>query len=187
MLRIIVLKSSNRSRELNHGRTSISRIDIGTTKICTLVGREEPPNLLRILGVGIEPSQGIRKGVIVDLEAAFQAVTKSIDKAERTSGLEINSALVSLAGSNVSSTNSRGVVGVSGQIIDQDDIVRAVEAARAIAIPHNREVVHVIQRGFNVDGQEGIRMPVGMHGYRLRLKLTSSLRPRRVWKMFASV
>jgi len=145
-------------------------IDIGTTKICTLVGREEPPNHLRILGVGIEPSQGIRKGVIVDLEAASQAVTRSIDKAERTSGLEINSALVSLAGSNVSSTNSRGVVGVSGQIIDQEDIIRSVEAARAIAIPHNREIVHVIQRGFNVDGQEGIRMPVGMHGYRLEVE-----------------
>lgn len=145
-------------------------IDVGTTKICTLVAREEGPGLIRILGVGIEPSQGIRKGVVVDLGAASQAVARSIEKAERTSGFEITSALVSLAGSQVSSVNSRGVVGVTGRMIDQDDIARAVDAARAVAIPHNREIIHVIQRGFNVDGQEGIRMPVGMHGYRLEVE-----------------
>ena len=145
-------------------------IDVGTTKICTMVAREEGPGLIRILGVGIEPSQGIRKGVVVDLGAASQAVARSIEKAERTSGFEITSALVSLAGSQVSSVNSRGVVGVTGRMIDQDDIARAVDAARAVAIPHNREIIHVIQRGFNVDGQEGIRMPVGMHGYRLEVE-----------------
>lgn len=145
-------------------------IDVGTTKICTLVAREETPEKLRILGVGIEPSQGIRKGVVVDLGAAVQAVARSIDKAERSSGLEITSSLVSLAGSNVSSVNSRGVVGVAGRIIDQEDVARAVDAARAVAIPHNREIIHVVQRGFDVDGQEGIRMPVGMHGYRLEVE-----------------
>jgi len=145
-------------------------IDVGTTKICTLVGREEGPGQIRILGVGIEPAEGMRKGVVVDLGAASQAVSRSIDKAERTSGLEITSALVSLAGSNVSSVNSRGVVGVAGRIIDQDDVARAVDAARAVAIPHNREIIHVIQRGFDVDGQEGIRMPIGMHGYRLEVE-----------------
>jgi cell division protein FtsA len=145
-------------------------IDVGTVKTCTLVGREEPPGQIRILGVGIEPSQGIKKGVVVDLGAAAQAIARSIDKAERTSGLEIDSALVSLAGSNVSSVNSRGVVGISGRVISPDDISRAVDAARAVAIPHNREIIHVIQRGFDVDGQEGIRMPIGMHGYRLEVE-----------------
>jgi cell division protein FtsA len=145
-------------------------IDIGTTKICTIVAREENPGQMRILGMGLEPSQGLRKGVVVDLEAAAQAVARSVEKAERTSGIEILSALVSLAGSNVSSVNSRGVVGVAGRVIDQDDVARAVDAARAVAIPHNREIVHVIQRGFNVDGQDGIRMPLGMHGYRLEIE-----------------
>jgi len=145
-------------------------IDVGTTKICTLVAREESPGQIRILGVGIEPSQGIRKGVVVDLGAAAQAVSRSIEKAERTSGYEITSALVSLAGSQVSSVNSRGVVGVTGRMIDQEDMARAVDAARAVAIPHNREIIHVIQRGYNVDGQEGIRMPMGMHGYRLEVE-----------------
>jgi cell division protein FtsA len=150
--------------------TIVVGIDVGTTKICTLVAREEAPNQIRILGVGIEPSQGIKKGVVVDLGAATQAVGRSVEKAEHTSGMEITSALVSLAGSHVSSVNSRGVVGVSGRSIDGDDVTRAMDAARAVAIPHNREVIHVIQRGFNVDGQEGIRMPLGMHGYRLEVE-----------------
>lgn len=145
-------------------------IDIGTTKICTLVARVNEANRLRILGVGIEPSKGMRKGAVVDLNAAAQAVAHSIEKAERTSGLEIDSALVSLAGSHVSSDNSQGVVGISGGAIEQDDVARVIEAARAVTIPHNREMIHVIQRGFVVDGQDGIRMPVGMHGYRLEVE-----------------
>src|SRR5512135_1448870 len=145
-------------------------IDIGTTKVCTLVARVEGERNLRILGVGIEPSQGIRKGTIVDLAAASQSIARSVEKAQRTSGLEVSSALVSLAGSHVSSVNSRGVVGISGGVIDQDDVARALDAAQAVAIPHNREIIHVIQRGFIVDGQDGIRTPVGMHGFRLEVE-----------------
>ena len=152
-------------------------IDVGTTKVCTLVGRVEEKNPdspeqspFRIIGVGIEPSEGIRKGVIVDLAQATQAITNSIQKAEQTSGLEITSALVSLAGGHVSSINSRGAVAIPGGIVDPSDVGRALEQARAIAIPHDREIVHIIQRGFSVDGQEGIRSPVGMHGYRLEVE-----------------
>jgi cell division protein FtsA len=145
-------------------------IDVGTTKICSLVAREEGNGKICILGVGIEPAQGIRKGVVVDIGAASQAIARSVDKAERTSGLEITSALVSLAGSHVSSVNSRGVVGITGHTIDTDDVARAVESARAVAIPHNREIIHVIQRGFTIDEQDGIRMPIGMHGYRLEVE-----------------
>ncbi len=145
-------------------------IDIGTSKVCTLVARVERETNLRILGVGIEPSAGIKKGNVVDLAAASQAIARSVEKAQRTSGLEITSALVSLAGSHISSVNSRGVVGIAGRVIDQDDIERALEAAQAVAIPHNREVIHIIQRGFVVDGQDGIRMPIGMHGYRLEVE-----------------
>jgi len=145
-------------------------IDIGTTKICTLVARVEDRNNLRILGVGIEPSQGLRKGSVIDLNAAAQAVSRSVEKAERTSGFEINAALVSLAGSHVSSINSRGVVGISGGVVDVDDIDRALDAAQAVAIPHNREIVHVIQRSFIIDGQDGIHTPIGMHGYRLEVE-----------------
>jgi len=148
----------------------IVAIDVGTTKVCTLVARIEDDDQMRILGVGIEPSKGLNKGIIVDLNAASQAIAKSIEKAERTSGLEIDSAVVSMAGSHVEAINSKGVVGVSGKTIDENDIVRAVDAARAVTIPHNRDVIHVIHRGFTVDGQEGIRMPIGMHGYRLEVE-----------------
>jgi cell division protein FtsA len=145
-------------------------IDIGTTKVCTLVARVEGERNLRILGVGIEPAQGIKKGTIVDLAAATQSIAHSVEKAQRSSGLEITSALVSLAGSHIASVNSRGVVGISGRVIDQDDVARALDAAQAVAIPHNREVIHVIQRGFVLDGQDGIRTPIGMHGYRLEVE-----------------
>ena len=145
-------------------------IDVGTTKVCTLVGRVEDDKSIRILGVGIEPSEGIRKGVIVDLAAASQAITRSVKKAESTSGLEITSALVSMAGAHVSSVNSRGAVAVNGAVIEQYDIEHALDQARAVAIPYDREIIHVIQRGFNIDGQNGIRNPKGMRGYRLEVE-----------------
>src|SRR5512138_3594061 len=145
-------------------------IDVGTTKICTLVGRVEDDKSIRILGVGIEPSEGIRKGIIVDLAGASQAITRSVEKAESTSGLEITSALVSMAGAHVSSVNSRGAIAVNGNIIEQYDVAHALEQARAVAIPYDREIVHVIQRGFTVDGQDGIRNAKGMHGYRLEVE-----------------
>ncbi len=145
-------------------------IDVGTTKVCTLVGRIEDEKSIRILGVGIEPSEGIKKGTIVDLDAASQAISRSVERAESTSGLEISSALVSMAGAHVSSVNSRGSVGISSGVIEEYDVLRVLEQARAVAIPHDREIVHVIQRGFSVDGQDGIRSPVGMHGYRLEVE-----------------
>jgi len=145
-------------------------IDVGTSKVCTLVARVEGERSLRILGVGIEPAQGIKKGTVVDISAATQSIARSVEKAERSSGLEITSAIVSLAGSHVSSVNSRGVVGIAGRVIDQNDVARALEAAQAVAIPHNREIIHVIQRSFTVDGQDGIHMPIGMHGFRLEVE-----------------
>ena len=145
-------------------------IDVGTTKVCTLVGRVEDNRTIRIMGVGIEPSEGIKKGIIVDLAAASQAITRSVEKAESTSGLEITSALVSMAGAHVSSVNSRGAAAVNGNVIEQFDIEHVLDQARSVAIPYDREIVHVIQRGFTVDGQDGIRTPKGMHGYRLEVE-----------------
>ena len=145
-------------------------IDVGTTKVCTLVGRVEDSKTIRILGVGIEPSEGIKKGVIVDLAAASQAITRSVEKAESTSGLEITSALVSIAGAHVSSVNSRGAAAANGNVIEQYDVDHALDQARSVAIPYDREIIHVIQRGFSIDGQDGIRNPKGMHGYRLEVE-----------------
>lgn len=145
-------------------------IDLGTTKICTLIGRIESDHGVRILGVGIEPAVGIKKGTIIDLAAATQSVARSVEKAQRSCGLEISEAFVSLAGSQIASVNNRGVAAVTGGVIDINDMHRALEAAQAVNIPHNREILHVIQRGFIVDGQDGVRSPIGMHGYRLEVE-----------------
>jgi cell division protein FtsA len=147
-------------------------LDVGTTKICALVGETDEFGGLRILGVGLEPARGMRKGVVVNVEEASNAIANAVEKAQRSAGYEIGAAFVSLAGSHISSVNSRGVAGVGGAShgIDQDDIERALDAAQAIAIPHGREVLHVIPRGFSVDGQDGIRQPMGMHGFRLEVE-----------------
>lgn len=153
-------------------------MDIGTAKVCTLVGQANPDGRIRVIGVGEAPAQGMRKGGVVNLEALAHAVRNSKDKAERTSGYEITSALVSLSGAHVNSQNSKGMTGVTGRTIDYDDVHRAVEAARSVVIPYDRSIVHVIPRGYVVDGQDGIKSAIGMHGYRLEVEahiVTASL------------
>jgi cell division protein FtsA len=147
-------------------------LDIGTTKVCTLIADIDEGGVPRILGVGVEPARGMRKGVVVDVEQASQAIAASLDKAQHSAGYEIGTAFVSLAGPHIASVNSRGVVGVGGGShgIDQDDVDRALDAAQAVAIPHGREILHVIPRSFTVDGQDGIRQPLGMHGFRLEVE-----------------
>ncbi|NOR89253.1 MAG: cell division protein FtsA [Anaerolineales bacterium] len=145
-------------------------LDIGTSKICMLVGHSTPDGKLRVIGIGEAPSKGMRKGGVVNLEALAQAIRIAKDKAERTSGYEITSAMVSLSGSHISSLNSKGLTGVTGRTISGDDVGRAIEAARSIVIPYDRVVVHVIPRAFVVDGQDGIKSAIGMHGYRLEVE-----------------
>ncbi len=145
-------------------------MDVGTTKICVLVGHPEGKDNIRVIGKGISPSSGVHKGGVVSLEGLTQALQIAKDKAERSSGYEITSALVSLSGSHINSLNSKGMAGIAGRMITRDDVARAIDAARSIAIPYNREVVHVIPRGYVVDGQDGIRSAIGMHGYRLEVE-----------------
>ena len=145
-------------------------LDIGTSKICMLVGHMDPEGHIRVIGLGLVPSAGMRKGGVVSLEALAKAIGTAKDKAERTSGYEITSALVSLSGTQISSMNSKGMAGVAGRTIGFDDVARALEAARSVAVPYNREIVHVIPRGFVVDGQDGIKSALGMHGYRLEVE-----------------
>jgi cell division protein FtsA len=153
-------------------------LDIGTAKVCALVGQATPDGKIRVIGVGDAPSQGMRKGGVVNLEALSHAIRNAKDKAERTSGYEITSALVSLSGAHISSQNSKGMSGVTGRTIGYDDVHRAVEAARSVVIPYDRSIVHVIPRGYVVDGQDGIKSAIGMHGYRLEVEahiVTASL------------
>jgi cell division protein FtsA len=156
---------------LTLGRTIVG-IDVGSSKVCTLVGEVDDEGQVRVIGVGLVPARGIRRGVITNVPEATAAIAASVEKAERTSGYSIERAYVGLSGTHVSSLNSRGVVGISRreQGITDDDVERALDAARAIAVPHNQEVVHVIPRGYVVDGQNGVHDPVGMHGFRLEVE-----------------
>ncbi len=125
----------------------------------------------RVIGVGLVPARGLRKGAVVNVEDATADIIDSLEEAERTSGYTIERAYVSLSGTHISSLNSRGVVGVSrGQGITVEDMERALDAACAVAVPHNQEIVHVIPRGYVVDEQDGVHDPVGMHGFRLEVE-----------------
>ena len=152
---------------------TIVGIDVGTTKICTLVGELYDDGQLRIIGVGVAPSRGLHKGVVVNVNEATEAISASVQKAERISGYQITSAYVGVGGGHVTAINSRGVVGISRSArgISQFDIDRALDAARAIAIPHNREIIHAIPRGYIVDDQEGVKDPIGMQGIRLEVEV----------------
>jgi len=147
-------------------------IDVGTTKICTLVGEVDSHEHLHIVGAGVVPSRGLRKGVIIGVDDAAKAIIASIEKAERMSGYKIESAYVGVAGGHIQSLNTRGVVAIGrgDRPITQEDIDRAMEAAQAVAVPHNREIIHNIPRGFSVDEQEGVRDPIGLMGYRLEVE-----------------
>lgn len=153
---------------------TVVALDIGTTKICALIAEVEPPprNVMRIVGVGTVPSKGIRRGVVVNVGEVTASIVEAVHRAERTSGYEVASAYVGLAGSHINAINSRGVVAISRgeRGVRPVDIERALEAARAIDIPHNREILHIIPRSFAVDGEEGVRDPIGMQAYRLEVE-----------------
>lgn len=148
----------------------IVSIDVGTDKITTIIASENPENKkINVMGVAATPSKGIRKGQIVDIEEATDAITESIEAAERMAGYSITQAVVSIAGAHIASQNSKGVVAVAepeGEITD-DDVERVIEAARAVSLPSAREIIHVIPGNFSVDSQDGIKDPVGMSGVRL--------------------
>ncbi|GAC1429825.1 MAG: cell division protein FtsA [Ktedonobacteraceae bacterium] len=147
-------------------------IDVGTTKICVLVGELDRDGKLNIVGVGTCPSQGLRRGVVVNIEETVTSIAAALDRAERLSGKKIATAYVGIAGSHIESENSKGFVAISPSHRDiiQNDISRAIEVARAIPLTANREVIHVIPRGYVVDGQEGIKNPIGMSGFRLEVE-----------------
>jgi cell division protein FtsA len=144
-------------------------LDIGTHKICTIVAEVRPEDIY-VVGVGIEPSKGMKKGVVNDVQALSTAVSNSVHKAEKSSGFQIRRAFVSCAGNHIQSMTSRGMAGISGsRSVRQDDLDKALENARAIAIPHNREILHVVPRSYTLDGQDGVRNPIGMHCFRLEV------------------
>lgn len=149
----------------------VAGIDIGSSKVCTIISQVSPEKI-SVIGVSSTPSKGIKRGVVVDIDQAVEAISASLEGAERMAGYAVSGAYVSVDGSHISSLNSKGVVAVSSADgeISEEDIARATEAAQAISIPGSQEIIHVIPRDFIVDSQEGVKNPVGMSGIRLEVE-----------------
>jgi cell division protein FtsA len=145
-------------------------LDIGTTKICAVVG-EVMGDKINVVGIGTHPSIGLRKGVVVNIESTVESIQKAIEEAELMAGCEISSVYAGIAGGHITGFNSRGIVAIKGPEVTQQDVDRVIDAARAVAIPMDREVIHVIPQEFMIDEQGGIQNPVGMSGIRLEAKI----------------
>ena len=147
-------------------------LDVGTSKCCVIIGEVGRDNHINILGVGSSPSAGLQKGVVVNIEEASTSIAAAVEQAEGQAGLKVGTAYVGVTGSHISSINSRGVIAVSkaNRDITHEDVQRSLESARSVSIPAQREVLHVIPRTFVIDGQDGVRDPVGMSGYRLEVE-----------------
>ncbi len=148
-------------------------LDVGTSKVCAIVGELVDDAGLDVVGMGVAESRGIRRGVIVNLEAAVESIKKAVEEAELMAGVEIDAVHLSMAGPHIKGFNSRGVIAVAGKSreITRDDVRRAIEAAKAVSLPAGREILHVLPQDFVVDEQDGIGAPVGMTGARLEVNV----------------
>jgi len=150
----------------------VTGLDIGTTKICAIIAEVIDEDNIEIIGIGLSPSKGLRKGIVVDIDKTSRAIKNAVEKAERMAGFEIDSAFVGIAGSHITSINSHGVVAVTGEEkeISNSDIQRVMEAAKIIPLSAEEEIIHVLPREFIVDGCPGIKDPLGMSGVRLEVE-----------------
>lgn len=145
-------------------------LDIGTTKICAIVG-EVTENGIDIVGIGTHASTGLRKGVVINIESTVESITKAIEEAELMAGCKISSVYAGIAGGHIKSFNSHGIVAVKDKEITENDVQRVLDAAKAVAIPMDREVIHIVPQEYIIDDQDGIKEPVGMSGVRLESKV----------------
>ncbi|MBI3969222.1 MAG: cell division protein FtsA [Chloroflexi bacterium] len=158
------MRGGNTARE-----SSFAAVDVGSSKVCVLIGELDDEGALHVLGVGMVPSRGLRKGVVVNVEDTVESIGIALDKATRLAGHGPGAVYVSVGGPHLASLNNRGLVAVghSDRPIADEDVQRVLDAARMITVPNTREILHVVPRGYTVDGQDGVRSPIGMLGHRL--------------------
>jgi cell division protein FtsA len=143
-------------------------LDIGTTKICAVVAEADPEGEgVDVIGIGSHPSKGLRKGVVIDIDATVDSIRKAVDEAEMMAGCEVNSVYAGIAGGHIEARNEIGMIAIKDREVKPADVKRVIEQAQAVAIPADREVIHVIPQEYEIDGQDGITQPVGMSGVRL--------------------
>jgi len=160
---------ASRRRVRNMKKTKIAAIDVGTMKVCTIMADIYGSGEFRILGVGIAPSSGLQKGMVTNFNEVKESIRQSVRRAEQVAGYRLESAYVGITGKHISSVNSHGVVAITrnDQLVRPEDLKRVLEVASSDQVSEDREVLHVIPRTYTVDGQTGVRNPVGMHGFRL--------------------
>ncbi|HTW38671.1 MAG TPA: cell division protein FtsA [Steroidobacteraceae bacterium] len=151
-------------------RNIVIGLDIGTSKVVALVG-EASGDSIEVLGIGSQPSRGLKKGVVVNIESTVQSIQRAVEEAELMAGCEIHSVYAGIAGSHVRSLNSHGVVAIRDREVTHGDVEHVIDAAKAVAIPADQKILHVLPQEFIIDGQEGIRDPIGMSGVRLEAKV----------------
>ncbi len=152
-------------------KSMIVGLDIGTSKITAIVGEVNEENQLEIIGIGSHPSRGLKKGVVVNIESTVQSIQRCVEEAELMAGCQIHSVYAGIAGSHIRSMNSHGIVAIKDREVSPGDVERVIDAARAVAIPADQRVLHVMPQEFVIDQQEGIREPIGMSGVRLEAKV----------------
>jgi cell division protein FtsA len=146
-------------------------LDVGTTKICAIIGEINEDGLLDIIGLGTAPSRGLRRGVVVNIDQTVSSIRKAVDDAELMAGCRADSVYAGISGGHIKGINSHGVIAIKNREVTSVDVARVIDAARAVAIPTDREVIHIVPQEFMVDDQEGIREPIGMAGVRLEAKV----------------
>lgn len=149
----------------------IVALDIGTNKIAALVGEVSADNQIEVIGFGTHPSRGLKRGVVVNIESTVQSIQRAIEEAELMAGCDIHSAYAGIAGSHIRSLNSHGIVAIRDREVLQSDIDRVIDAAKAVAIPADQKILHILPQEFIIDNQEGVREPIGMSGVRLEAKV----------------
>src|SRR5712672_2612366 len=152
-------------------RTVVVGLDVGTSKVVALVGELTSDGAIEIIGLGSQPSRGLKKGVVVNIESTVQSIQRAVEEAELMAGCEIHSVYAGIAGSHVRSLNSHGIVAIKDKEVVQGDVERVIDAAKAVAIPADQKILHVLPQDYIIDTQEGIRDPIGMSGVRLEAKV----------------
>ena len=146
-------------------------LDIGTSKVVAIVGEVMPDGAIEVVGIGSHPSRGLKKGVVVNIESTVHSIQRAVEEAELMAGCQIHSVFAGIAGSHIRSLNSHGIVAIKDKEVLPGDVERDIDAARAVAIPADQKILHILPQEFLIDNQEGIKEPVGMSGVRLEAKV----------------
>ncbi len=152
-------------------KNMIVGLDIGTSKVVAIVGEIAPEGDVEIIGIGSHPSKGLKKGVVVNIESTVHSIQRAVEEAELMAGCQIHSVYAGIAGSHIRSLNSHGIVAIRDKEVTPNDVERVIDAARAVAIPADQKILHILPQEFVIDEQDGIREPVGMCGVRLEAKV----------------